>query len=697
MTGSSAVLDMRLPDAGAEPTALLAALHADLTWLSTRLRLVVERDRHRREHGAPEEYRGLYVSDDEVDALTLELSRTRPAGDAGTAAAWPAGQLRRATPVDHVAHSFGLAETERLALVIALAPHLDRAFDRVFAYINDDITRRRPTVGLAIEVLAGSVQEALGLRELFRADAQLLRQRLVHLAEDGSFGTTPLISRYLELDPHVAEVILGYRQIDARLQPFARLVPMGAGGPTARPELLRALIDRPATRVYVGGRWGGEKIETIRSTCAGLGLNVIEVKAQLIPDAATAREVASLALRDARLLGAGIAFFGWEAQSGDDPVLKGIASVLDPQRDFPHPVFLAGRPPSPEVTIEHLDLHYSIDEPSHDDRVRLWSQHGRPEDAARLAESFKLGEREIRAAGRMARSMARLRGQDAPGLAELQAAARLQTRPRLSTLAHKLTPRFTWDDIVLSDDRIAQLREIVAQASYQNVVYEEWGLGEKLTLGRGVVALFAGPSGTGKTMAAELIAGELGLDMYKIDLSGLVSKYIGETEKNLSRVFDEAADSDAVLFFDEADAVFGKRSEVRDSHDRYANIEVGYLLQRLEEHEGIVVLATNLRANIDDAFLRRMRSVIEFPFPEEDDRRRIWDRSIGRAPLQDDVDLGFMAREYRVSGGNIRNIVLLGAFLAASAGEPIGMRHLVQAAKREYQKLGRLVSAAEPD
>jgi SpoVK/Ycf46/Vps4 family AAA+-type ATPase len=211
-----------------------------------------------------------------------------------------------------------------------------------------------------------------------------------------------------------------------------------------------------------------------------------------------------------------------------------------------------------------------------------------------------------------------------------------------------------------------------------------------------VAALFAGQSGTGKTMAAEVIANDLGLDVYKIDLSGLVSKYIGETEKNLARVFEEASDTNAILFFDEADAVFGKRSEVRDSHDRYANIEVSYLLQKMEEYDGIVVLATNLRSNLDEAFLRRMRAIVEFPFPEVDDRLRIWQRTISSAaPLAPDVDLSFMARQFRIAGGNIRNIVLLAAFLAASQDKDIGMTHLIQGAKREYQKLGRLIAESD--
>jgi SpoVK/Ycf46/Vps4 family AAA+-type ATPase len=281
-------------------------------------------------------------------------------------------------------------------------------------------------------------------------------------------------------------------------------------------------------------------------------------------------------------------------------------------------------------------------------------------------------------------------------MADLKNAARTQSQPRLTSLAKKITPHYTWEDIVLPSDRMAQLKEIANQVLYQHVVYEEWGLAKKSSLGRGVAALFAGQSGTGKTMAAEVIANDLGLDVYKIDLSGLVSKYIGETEKNLARVFEEASDTNAILFFDEADAVFGKRSEVRDSHDRYANIEVSYLLQKMEEYDGIVVLATNLRANLDEAFLRRMRAIVEFPFPEVEDRLSIWQRTLAStAPLDKDVDLRFMAQQFRIAGGNIRNIVLLGAFLAASEEKPIAMAHLIHAAKREYQKLGRLIAESD--
>jgi SpoVK/Ycf46/Vps4 family AAA+-type ATPase len=223
-----------------------------------------------------------------------------------------------------------------------------------------------------------------------------------------------------------------------------------------------------------------------------------------------------------------------------------------------------------------------------------------------------------------------------------------------------------------------------------------WGFGRKLSLGRGVSVLFAGPSGTGKTMAAEVIAGDLGLDLYRIDLSTIVSKYIGETERNLERVFTAAESANVILFFDEADAVFGRRSEVRDSHDRYANLEVAYLLQRMEQYDGLAILATNLRENLDEAFVRRLEFVVTFPFPDEAHRRRLWEIHLPPdAPRADDLDLAHLAARFRLSGGNIKNVTLAAAFLAAAEDRPIGMAHLLRAVQREHQKLGRIVPEAD--
>ena len=242
----------------------------------------------------------------------------------------------------------------------------------------------------------------------------------------------------------------------------------------------------------------------------------------------------------------------------------------------------------------------------------------------------------------------------------------------------------------------AMLEMICATIRQRPRVYDEWGFDRKLAMGKGVIALFSGPPGTGKTMAAEIIAHDLGLDLYRIDLSAVVNKYIGETEKNLERIFREAQYSDAILFFDEADALFGKRSEVKDAHDRYANIETAYLLQRTEEYDGLVILATNLQKNMDEAFLRRLHFAVEFPEPEEAERLRIWERTFPReAPREADLDLALLARKFKISGGNIRNIVLGAAFLAAEENTPIAMRHLSRAVVHEMRKMGRLVVQGE--
>jgi len=272
----------------------------------------------------------------------------------------------------------------------------------------------------------------------------------------------------------------------------------------------------------------------------------------------------------------------------------------------------------------------------------------------------------------------------------------MHSNPRLSALARKVTPRYAWTDIVLPPDRTQQLREIASSVKHRPRVYGDWGFDRKLAMGKGLVALFSGPSGTGKTMAADIIAGELGLDLYKVDLASLVSKYIGETEKNLSRIFDEAGTSNAILFFDEADSMFGKRSEVRDSHDRYANLETSYLLQRVEEYEGVVILATNFRKNMDDAFVRRLHFMIDFPFPGERERLRIWQGVWPReTPRHDSLDLEQVARRVEVAGGSIRNIALAAAFLAADEEGVVTMQHVLRATRREYQKMGKVLSDAD--
>ena len=684
----------------------LEQIEAEIRWLSLRLRVVVERGRRRRALGPPESYRGLYVSDEEVDHLLAPDSAALPSAELASMIE-EASLLRReldagaaGSPLDVLSRVFGLSAAERRALIVGLAPQLDSGFEKVYAYANDDVTKRHPTLELALNVLADDQAEALSLRPIFYEGAPLLRHRLLSVTDDHTSASASFLTRKLEMDDHVAESLLGDGfALDPRLHSVAHHSSANQAPQADALGLDRALIGRPEARVYLGGRWELEKEQAVHAACSAAGFDLVVVQTPVLQH--ERGSVLPLLFRDARLLNAGLLFLGWEDRSELDAEAQGVLHQLrELLRDHPLPVVFSGRRDTPEGMPCPMHLLLDFPQPNHAALAREWcaaqtaSDDGLDTDT--LAATFKLGASGIRAAISMAGSIAALRGAERVTQEDLRAAARLQSQPRLTSMAQRIVPLFSWKDIILPDDRLEQLHEIATQILHQHIVYEDWGFGSKVSLGRGVTSLFAGQSGTGKTMAAEIIARDLGLELYKIDLSSLISKYIGETEKNLSRVFDEASDSNCILFFDEADAVFGKRTEVRDSHDRYANVEVSYLLQKMEEYDGVVVLASNLRSNLDEAFLRRMKSIIEFPFPEEEDRQRIWSRMLSSsAPVSDDIDLRFMARQFRIAGGNIKNIVLLAAFLAAEDGRPIGMKHMIHATKREYQKLGRLISESD--
>jgi hypothetical protein len=308
---------------------------------------------------------------------------------------------------------------------------------------------------------------------------------------------------------------------------------------------------------------------------------------------------------------------------------------------------------------------------------------------------FLLSAEQVARAARAAQLQAAVAGTEVTPW-HLRAGARAQNAAGLERLARRIEPAVSWDDLVLPAATAGQLHELAARARHRDRVLAEWGLRPGGGRGRGVTALFAGDSGTGKTMSAEVIAGALGLDLYAVNLATVVDKYVGETEKNLERVFAEAEGVNGVLLFDEADAIFGKRSEVRDAHDRYANLEIAYLLQRMESFDGLAVLATNLRANLDEAFTRRLDAIVDFPLPDEAARRRLWERCLGGAlPRGRDLDLDFCAGAFELSGGSIASIALAAAYLAAEADRPLAMADLVHAVHREYRKLGRLARETE--
>ncbi len=614
------------------------------------------------ELGSPADaFRGLYLRPDE---LARELAR-RPL-ESALAAAREAG-----APVPELA-SLGLDGFDSDVVLLALAPELDLRYGRVYAYLQDDVGRRLPSPGLALDLLCATAEERVARRARFAEDGRLRRRRVLSLRPQGG-DAEPVAGQGLVVEERIVSLLLGAPYADSRV----RYVPT-APGPGAK---LAARL------------WEGEVLHVAgaRSDCAAAAAELAHALGRpLVAAETTGGELADglVALLDREALLAGAV-----------ALLEGV-DLLDEAACVGARRAVAGAASPFVVAGERLALHRSgeaaarLAPPDGIERARLWRAAGLglPGRAVdELADRFRLGRDAIVAAAAEAKDAARARSAAGrPTVREVTAVAQAHAAPRLDALARRIHPAFGWDDLVVPDDAGQQLRELCARVRDRRRVHREWGFGRKLARTRGVTALFAGPSGTGKTMAAEVVAGELGLELYRIDLAGVVSKYIGETEKNLDRLFEAAEAGSVVLLFDEADALFGKRSEVRDAHDRYANLEIAYLLQRMDAYDGVALLTSNLAGNVEEAFARRLAFSIHFPFPEVDDRRRIW-RGVWppETPLGDDVDLDLLARELRLAGGGIRNAALAAAFEAASDGGVVRMEHVLHGARREFQKLGR--------
>ncbi|MGI5154078.1 ATP-binding protein [Microbispora sp. CA-102843] len=595
---------------------------------------------------------------------------------------------------------FGLTEFDLDVILLCLAPELDRGYERLYAYLHDDVTRRRPTVELALNLFCPDLAGKVAARTRLTQAGPLRASRLVDLHDEPG----PLLGSSLRLEPRVAGYLLGDDSVDDRLRVYTRLVHPAVGpGEPAVPDALSRLAGQPPENcvLYLQGAYGAGR-RTAAAAAFDRPLLVVAGRRLAAGDADEFTELVHLIGREARLQEALLYWEDFESAKENDTRLAALFWLLEA---VPGPAFLSGsatwEPAGDLRGLTFLRIPFPLPGPG--ERLRLWQAALAdacvpPSDLADLAGMFRLSGGQIHDAAVTARNLALARDPAATQvtLADLHAACRLHSNRRLAELAVQITPHYTWHDIVLPDDQMAQLREIYDQVRHRNLVYDTWGFDGKLAMGKGLNVLFAGSPGTGKTMAADVLAHSLGLSLYKIDLSAVVSKYIGETEKNLARIFAEATTSNAILFFDEADALFGKRTQVRDAHDRYANVETSYLLQKMEEYDGMVVLATNLLKNMDEAFVRRLHVTVEFPVPGVADRRRIWEQIWPAAMPRDlDLDLDFLARRVEVAGGSIRNIALAGAFLAAADGGMVTMAHLLHATRREYQKMGKVLTAGE--
>lgn len=633
-------------------------LSAALAWL--RLRLQAAATEHQQQQGMRRPFGG---GADGPSPQAIEAAAADMQAAAQAAPDPPALEVLRVR--------FGLTTFEQQVLLLGAAPAYDTRIPALCAAAQDDPARTQPTAALALSLFDDPTWDALS------PEGPLRHWRLLDLP-GGLSATAPL-----RVDERIVNHLKGVNALDTRLGNL--MVPADAESEADLPPSTAASVQQVAGGFHHGqplrelpivqllGSDSVSKRLVAAHAAAELGLPLYRVPVEMLPaQPADLEQVARLWSRESMLRPVALYIDANEADLTTDALLPRLKrfferadgvfflDVLEPVTGFFRPVSLV-----------------DVTRPTTAEQHRLWAANIPADDretAGALAAQFNLSQPVI----------TRLTRTTPPD--DLWSACLAHARPRLDLLAQRIDVRASWDDLVLPDAETELLHQMVAQVSGRYTVYEQWGFAQCMNRGTGITALFAGESGTGKTMAAEVIASALRLNLYRIDLSAVVSKYIGETEKNLRRVFDAAEDGGAVLFFDEADALFGKRSEVKDSHDRYANIETTYLLQRMEAYRGLAILATNMKSALDTAFMRRLRFIVDFPFPGVAQRKRIWQRALPPGLPTRDLDFDYLAR-FNLTGGNIHSVVLNAAFLAAVANTPLTMPLLLTAARTEFRKL----------
>ena len=669
-----------------------------------------------------DEFHGLYISDEQVDQLVRRSDADHTPTPTAEALTQQADELRDQAaagqegrlPWTVLADRFGLDPVECDFLLIALAPEFNLKYETLYAYLNNDIARKWPTVDLAIRLASRAPQDRADLSRRLRPDSRLFTSGLLQPANPPA-DRSAWLSTGFRPAPILVPFLGGEMSIDPRLAGFCRFelvagpphwdrLPVPAGLRKELAQIGSLLKQGDPPMLVFQGVSGSGRIEAARAVCAGLGMPLLQVS---LGSTGGKFDFGPLLALHSRLFQTGLHLQEAEAlfERDGNPIPES-RSLLHALQGLGQPVFmeLASGFDWHELSRGAPALAFMFNDLEYEDRLRLWQeglkQAGKSVPKAELgllADRFLLSPGQIEEAVRTAVSRQVLREESGRlSSASLLEAARESSGRNLSRLAVKLETVHGWDDLVLPAVTLRQAQEVTSAIRNYRMIYEDWGFKQRISTGQGLKVLFSGASGTGKTMTAGVIARDLGLDIYKIDLSSVVSKYIGETEKNLEQIFRAAESSNAILFFDEADAIFGKRSEVKDAHDRYANVEVAYLLQRIEDHRGVVILASNLSQNIDEAFSRRMHYVIEFPLPDEEHREKLWRGMFPTtAPLGEDVDFPFLSSQFAIPGGDIRNASLEAAFLAAQDGKVIRMQHLVQAMARQMLKQGKLPSPVD--
>jgi DNA polymerase III delta prime subunit len=617
-------------------------------------------------------------------------------------------QTGQVLPLVQLQRLFMLNGFELDVLLTCLMPEFFQGFERVFGFLQDDATLTYPTIGLLQDLFCqGHAMRAEAVRS-FHSSRPLKFWRL--LVPVGEEMRKPPRSRAYRVDHRIVNYLMGSNLYTDELTGAMIIQDLD---PVPAPLNHKALIEnvkqgvksgQECIFVHLQGYQREDAVQLIGAVIGGLGWRLIKVPlAALFQQKEWKLETLELVLREAVLQPAALLFYEENLLGESRPDMTPLLSILSRRGIL---CFYQGQSPvmveGIEPAINYIKVAFKSPTPS--ERLLYWqraienySLNLATDAAEQLVMRYPLSEQQINKM--FARLSVRLNGNGV----EPEHAMHLLTgvindysqRP-LDELAQKIDSYYDWNDLVLHRSLVDHLKAFRNNVAHQFTIYEKWGFGAKESRGRGVVALFSGRSGTGKTMAAEVIANDLRINLYRIDLASVVSKYIGETEKNLKNIFDSARGTSTLLFFDEADSLFGRRTDIHDAHDRYANLEVNYLLQKLEEHDGPVILATNRRKNIDEAFLRRIHFIVEFPLPSEPLRQVIWQKKIpARVPKADDLDINFLARQFEISGGDIKNAALQAMFMAAEDGTPLTMEHLLSALRREYLKMGKHFPGAQ--
>jgi len=603
------------------------------------------------------------------------------------------GEVDGAPALDRLCTAFSLSPFERDVLLLCACMELDGSFRSLCASAQADPQRPFPTFSLALAALPEPHWNAS------TPAAPLRYWKLLHVETGETLSLSPL-----RIEERVLHYLMGLSYLDENLrdivQPLYADEPLASSHRSLRKQIAE-LWSRSDSQmawpiIQLSGDEHAAKLAIAAAAGAEVGASPYVVQINDIPLAVSERQ--SLARLWGREAALNDCILIVDYEQIDE--LNKAGMVLSFVESIRGRVVLIGREPLALPSHTRAVIRLEVNKLNSAEQFALWEgglgpvAHKLNGQLETLVARFNLGAPAIRAVCAEA-LITQQENEDPDQIGEvLWQACRRQARPRLDDLAQRIKPAATWDDLILPEIQRQTLRDIVIHVRRRIKVYETWGFASKGSRGLGISALFAGVSGTGKTMAVEVLAQELNLDVYRVDLSAVVSKYIGETEKNLRRVFDAAEGGGSILLFDEADALFGKRSEVRDSHDRYANIEVSYLLQRIESFHGLAILTTNMKGALDSAFLRRIRFIVQFPFPDATQRTEIWRHVFPKDTPTKGLDFSKLAC-LNIAGGNIRNIALNAAFLAAEAGDAVHMSHLLCASRSEYIKLERPLNNSE--